>query len=189
MSKASPRFPGTPCRNFRPKVCRVEPPAPPNDLVCYIPLTRGLHAIVDAADYEWLSRYKWYAQACRGGTFYARRNTHPGTMSMHCMIMNPPKGMVVDHINGNGLDNRRCNLRICTQYENKLNSRPRKDSKSRFKGVLPHGDKWRAKVGGQHVGLFDDEVEAAKARDREALRQYGEHVWLNFPLEDEDSDK
>jgi hypothetical protein len=55
------RIPGTPCRNFRGKPYRVEPPQPPNDKVRYIPLTRGLFAIVDTEDYEWLSRYKWQA--------------------------------------------------------------------------------------------------------------------------------
>jgi hypothetical protein len=89
--------------------------------------------------------------------------------------------MVVDHINGNGLDNRRCNLRICTPAQNGLNSRPRVDGKSRFKGVFPHGDRWRAKVGGRHLGLFDDEVEAAKARDRLARKLHGKFARLNFP--------
>ena len=181
--------PGRPCRNFRGKPRRVEPPEPPNDKIRYIPLTRGLHAIVDAEDYERLSQYKWYAAISNNGTFYARRNSPDGVVSMHRTIMQAPDGKVVDHINGNGLDNRRCNLRICTQYENALNSRPRVDSKSRFKGVVPHGDKWRARVGGEHVGLFDDEIEAAKARDREALRQYGEHAWLNFPPKSDESDK
>jgi len=55
--------------------------------------------------------------------------------------------------------------------------------------VVPHGDKWRARVGKEHVGLFDDEIEAAKARDREALRQYGEHAWLNFPPKSDEGDK
>jgi hypothetical protein len=177
-------IPGAPCRNFRGKPLRVDPPQPPNDKIRYIPLTRGLHAIVDAEDYEWLSRYKWHATPSpRGGSFYARRYRGQGAILMHRLIMNPPKGMVVDHINGNGLDNRRCNLRICTQKENTYNSRERVNGTSRFIGVSPRGNKWQAKVGRRYLGIFDDEVQAAKARDREAIRQYGEHAWLNFPPE------
>ena len=182
--------PGRPCRNFRGRPRRVEPPEPPNDKIRYIPLTRGLHAIVDADDYEWLSQYKWYAGrpncACRVD---ARRNTKGGgIMLMHRQIMQAPKGMVVDHINGNSLDNRRCNLRICTQMENTQNSRRHTGAKSRFKGVYPTGDKWyaRIKYKGQmyHLGTFDGEVEAAKVRDRKAIELAGEFAWLNFPPQD-----
>jgi hypothetical protein len=181
---------GGPCRNFRvrpePPV-RVDPPEPPNSKVRYIPLTRGLHAIVDAEDYGWLSRYKWHAQSAgRSGTFYAARNRPGGGLAlMHRMIMRPPRGMVVDHINGNGLDNRRCNLRICTRAQNARNGPKRAGSKFRFVGVYPRGDKWQACVtcnGKDHyLGPFDDEVAAAKARDRLASKLFGEYAWLNLP--------
>jgi hypothetical protein len=175
-------IPAAPCRNFRGKPFRVEPPEPPNDGVRYIPLTRGLHAIVDAKDYEWLSRYKWHANPSnRNGTVYAKRTVGHSAVLMHRMIMRPPKGMVVDHINGNGLDNRRCNLRIVPAAVNAQNRRKRVGGKSRFIGVYPRGKKWGAFVGHRHVGVFDDEVTAAKARDRRALAMYGEHAWLNFP--------
>jgi hypothetical protein len=182
--------PGRPCRNFRAKPCRLDPPEPPNEKIRYIPLTRGLHAIVDAEDYKWLSQYKWYAgRPNRAGRVDARRNTKGGgIMLMHRQIMQAPKGMVVDHINGNSLDNRRCNLRICTQMENTQNSRRHKGARSRFKGVYPIGDKWyaRIKYKGQmyHLGTFDDQVEAAKVRDRKALELAGEFAWLNFPPEE-----
>jgi len=178
---------GSACRNFRPRPYRVEPPQPPNDKIRYIPLTRGLFAIVDAEDYEWLSKHKWHAgRPTRAGKIYARRSTHGGgVILMHRMIMNPPKGMVVDHINGNTLDNRRCNLWVCTQAENIQNGGLHKGAKNRFKGVYPNGRKWyaRVKYKGEtyYLGLFDDEVEAAKARDRKALELYGKHAWLNFP--------
>jgi hypothetical protein len=179
-------IPGTPCRNFRGKPHRVEPPAPPNDKIRYIPLTRGLYAIVDAEDYEWLSQYKWYAGAApHKKTFYARRTIPGGTELMHRMIMRAPKGMVIDHINGNGLDNRRCNLRICTQGENAQNRRVHWGHASRFMGVSRCGSKWQAKIrhnGRQYyLGLYDDEVEAAKARDRKALELLGESAYLNIP--------
>jgi len=174
-------IPHTPCRNFRGKPYRVDPPEPPNDKIRYIPLTRGLHAIVDAEDYEWLSQYKWQAHRTPSGGIYAVHGTSRGQVFMHRMIMRPPEGMVVDHINGNGLDNRRCNLRICTPPENSRNRRKHVDGKSRFIGVSPCGEKWQVFVGRRYVGVFDDEVEAAKIRDREAIKQYGEHAWLNFP--------
>ncbi len=182
------------CRNFRLRPFRTDPPEPPNDKIRYIPLTRGLHAIVDAADYDWLSQYKWYAgKPTRAGKIYARRALPGGgDMFMHRMIMQPPKDKVVDHLNGNSLDNRRCNLLVCTQTENIQNSRPRRDSKSRFRGVYPRGGKWygRIKHKGQvyHVGTFDDEIEAAKARDRKARELYGEHAWRNIPPEEPEAD-
>ena len=179
-----------PCRNFRPKrtpPLRIEPPEPPNDEVAYIPLTRGLFAIVDAADYEELSQYKWYAhQPLRGGTCYACRSSKGRVLWMHREIMKPPEGLVVDHIDGNGLNDRRCNLRICTQLQNSQNNQ-RACGKSRFRGVFPRGEKWEAHV--QHdgepfyLGLFDDEIDAARARDRKAIELAGEFAYLNFPQE------
>jgi len=97
------------CRNFRARrapTVRSAPRESPDPAIRYISLTRGKHAIVDAADYPALARYKWYAQRTdRCSTFYACRNHKGRAISMHRQIMKPPKGMVVDHINGNGLDN------------------------------------------------------------------------------------
>jgi hypothetical protein len=178
------------CRNFRakrPKPVRTVPPDPPDDSVRYIALTKGRYAIVDAADYEVLNRYRWCVSG-KGSRAYAVR-CHKGThISMHRFLMKPPKGMVVDHINGNGLDNRRSNLRICTQQQNLYNSRP-KGKSSRFKG--PCWDKSRQKWiviiryegRNMQIGRFDDEVEAARAYDRKAYELFGEYAWLNFPEE------
>jgi hypothetical protein len=189
------------CENYRkrhwPKGKRARPPKPPNDEIRYIPLTHGLYAIVDAQDYEKLSQHKWYARFHESGkTVYAARTTSYRDQSgrlrsrmilMHREIMNPPDGMVVDHINGNGINNRRCNMRNCTQFQNTHNARPRTDGKSRFIGVDRHRDKWRARVSYKgrkhHVGLFDDQVEAAKARDRKAIELFGQYARLNFPQE------
>jgi hypothetical protein len=184
---------GPACRNFKAKPFRTTPPEPPDDTVRYIPLTRGMHAIVDAADYEWLSQYKWQvAPAATGRSYYAKRVYHKRLILMHREIMNPPKGKFVDHINGNSLDNRRCNLYVCMQTENIQNSRPRCDSKSRFRGVYPRDGKWygRIKHKGQiyHLGTFDDEIEAAKARDRKARELYGEHAWRNIPPDETEAE-
>ena len=101
--------------------------------------------------------------------------------------MNAPKGMVVDHIDGNGLNNRKSNLRICTKAQNVHNSRPRTNTSSKYKGVfwnkankkwsatIHKGDKWT------YIGGFDDEKEAARAYDRKAAEFFGEFAYLNFP--------
>ena len=126
------------CRNFRAQrmpVVRLAPPEPPNDAIRYIPLTRGKFAIVDTADYEWLSQYKWLATGNEKRGFYAGRRVGAKLLLMHREIMQPPAGMVVDHISGNGLDERRANLRVCSQKRNSHNRRPTRWTSSRFKGV------------------------------------------------------
>lgn len=185
--------PSTACRNFRakpaPTVRRV-PPQPPNDQIRYISLTKGKFAIVDAQDYEWLSKHRWRTHEDRSGTCYALRGSARKVIFMHRAIMNPPKGMVVDHIDGNGLNNRRSNLRICSKRQNKYNQRPMKNAGSRFKGVyLAKGksDQWcavvRCKGEAFYLGSFDDEIEAARAYDRKAVELFGEFAYLNFPEE------
>ena len=96
--------PGVPCRNYRPK-----PVLPQGDGVRLIPLGDGFYAYVDAADYEWLSRYTWHLH-----NGYAARREKGRRIFMHREIMQPPKGMVVDHIDGNRINNCRFNLRVCT---------------------------------------------------------------------------
>ena len=177
------------CRNFRRRTqrsARTRPPTSTDPNVRYIPLTKNQFAIVDAADYEWLSRYTWSASHC-GRTFYAARNAGGRPVLMHRLIMKPPKGMVVDHIDGNGLNNRRSNLRICTQAENCRNRRPSSGGSSRFRGVYRCrvADRWIANLSVNnrtvYVGLFADEVEAALARDAAARKHHGPYAWLNFP--------
>jgi len=100
--------------------------------------------------------------------------------------MQTPPGLVVDHINHNPVNNRRGNLRNCTWLENQRNRRFVRN-KSGFVGVYPHGKKWRAvvRIDGKVVyrEVFDDKIEAAKARDRKAYELYGPFAYLNFPDE------
>jgi hypothetical protein len=157
-----------------------------------IPLTRGKFAIVDAADFEWLNRYKWHAQ--KGGrTYYARSQENGKMISMHRVITNAPKGLVVDHINHNGLDNRKANLRICTRTQNARNCLPYRIGVSKYKGVS-----WNRKrkvfiaaisVGGkkQYLGGFKSEIAAAKAYDKKAKELFGRFAFLNFPPEVRDA--
>jgi hypothetical protein len=187
------------CRNFRAKAW--QPPRPKAEKgpatpaydesdpsVRRIPVGRGLFAIVDADDYDKLSKYRWHLFRYARCT-YAVCHTMGRTVYMQRMITRPRKGYVVDHIDGNGLNNRRCNLRVCTPAQNRANTGPRGGT-SRFVGVRRKKDKWAAGIQcrGEHffLGLFDDEVEAAKARDRKAYELHGEYAYLNFP-EDFDS--
>ena len=182
------------CRNFKAKCWnrrRSRPaqdsPDPPTRASCpgvrRIAVGQGLFATVDAADYQKLRKYKWYAHR-HGRTVYAVCHDKGKVIYMHRMILRPRKGYLVDHIDGNGLNNRRCNLRVCTPAQNRANARPCAGS-SRFVGVYRHGDKWRAAIRYRgeyfYLGLFDDEVEAAQARDRKAYALHGERAYLNFP--------
>ena len=87
-----------------------------------IPLTQGKFALVDDADYAWLSKFRWHAHKDKNGVlWYAERNDRtrkPKLVKMHREILNTPKGLVVDHRNCDGLDNRRVNIHTCTIQEN-----------------------------------------------------------------------
>lgn len=152
-----------------------------------IPLTQGKFALVDDADFKWLSRYKWCAwKAPR--TWYVRRLKDE---FMHRRILGLQKGdgIEVDHRNGNGLDNQRHNLRICTRSENTANQRMPKNNTSGYKGVSWDIDrnKWRVMIdkNGKHiyVGLYFCLIKAARAYDSAAVKYFGEYANLNFPDE------
>ncbi len=163
---------------------RLTPPEPPDDAVRYIALTKGMFATVDAADYEWLSQCRWHVSG--RAKVYAACNWKGKRVYMHRLIMNPPPGYVVDHIDGNGLNNRRSNLRICTRMQNQWNRRPTKGT-STFKGVSYNKEmrKWEASIivnkKKYPCGFFDDEIEAALACDRKAWELCGPYARLNFP--------
>jgi len=175
------------CPAFQPKPVPAERPTdlpdPPDDQTALIPLTQNRVALVDRADLIWLSHFKWHAKKI-GDKFYACRTQNGRTILMHREIMQAPKGTIVDHKKDHTLNNRRRNLRICTQAQNRYNSRSR-GNKSGLLGVYPQGDKWYGLVehqGKQHyVGTFLEPAEAARARDRLAFQLFGEFAWLNFP--------
>jgi len=150
-----------------------------------IPLMHGLYAIVDAADYEWLSQHKW---AC-SPSGYAARQENGRTIFMHRQILNAPAGMVVDHIDNSRHNNCRSNLRLCTRRQNLQHLVKHHNCTSRFKGVryCQQRHKWhaRAEFEGEcfWLGSFDDEIEAARAYDRLAVELFGEFAYLNFPEE------
>ncbi|MBP7052683.1 MAG: HNH endonuclease [Phycisphaerae bacterium] len=171
--------PGVVCKNYRRKS------DPPGGDVRLIPLTEGLYAYVDAADYEWLSRWNWHITS--GG--YPARSGRGKQIFMHREIMQPPDGMVVDHADGNKANNCRFNLRVCTRKENQGNLRKQRGACSQFKGVSysrRHGKYFaQCDFGGVHrwLGFCKDEIEAARTYDRAAVEECGEFARVNFPQE------
>jgi hypothetical protein len=107
---------------------------------------------------------------------------------MHRVITNAPAGKVVDHIDRNGLNNRRCNLRICSAADNSRNS-VKKGKSSRYKGVSwnKKNKKWFSSIKYNrkflHIGYFENEIAAAKAYDKMAHKLFGQFAYLNFPKE------
>jgi hypothetical protein len=102
--------------------------------VCEIELTRGYVALVDAQDVEFLQEWKWYARL-NNGIIYAGSKIGERYTFMHRLILSAAKGLGVDHRNGNGLDNRRSNLRLATNSQNQMNRGLQRNNTSGFKGV------------------------------------------------------
>lgn len=154
-----------------------------------IKLSQGKVAIVDDKDYEVLSKYKWYATClkyCKNQ--YAARNVFKNgkktIIRMHRIILNVPDNMQIDHINGNGLDNRRCNLRFCNHAQNQANSK----TKNRYKGVRCRKGtgSWEAYIGENykyiHLGTYGNKEDAAQAYNNAAIKTFGEFARLNKVL-------
>lgn len=142
-----------------------------------------MQVTVDDEDYNTVSLYTWRLQETRSGNVYACSDvpSQGRRIFMHTLIMGT-KG--VDHIDGNGLNNVRSNLRPATASQNAANRKAQGGS-SRYKGVSWHkrSCKWQAQIKRTNLGYFDDEKEAARAYDDAAREDYGEFARLNFPEE------
>lgn len=150
-----------------------------------IPLSKGLFAIVDAADFEWLSRFKWCAHEV-SGRHYAVGRDGKRMRRMGAMIAKPGPGEVVDFRSGDTLDHRRSNLRVCSRADAQRNRQGWPEAASHHKGVFAgHKDRWVAKIRFEgvlhHLGSFASADDAAIAYDVAAKKFFGEFARLNFP--------
>jgi hypothetical protein len=162
-----------------------------------ISLTQGKFALVDDADYEWLNQWKW--QAAKGArtsydVWYAVRceTKRPRKrIFMHRVIMSTPEDMITDHVDHDGLNNQRYNLRSCTKSQNTANSRKRSSQKgtSKYKGVSWNKgvSKWQAEIQGPtkryYLGLFLSAEDAAIIYDKKAIELFGDFAYVNFRSE------
>jgi hypothetical protein len=146
----------------------------------------GKTVLFDDEDYEKISCYSWhlsnhgiylYAQGCKFGNWRIQP-------LMHRLIMEAKPGTFIDHKNHNGLDNRRCNLRECSNSQNIANQMIRKYPKtSVYKGVYKFQDKWKAQISVDNIrfrlGCFDSEKDAAMAYNNAAIQKFGDFALLN----------
>jgi hypothetical protein len=157
-----------------------------------IALTQGKVALVSDEDYDELSIHSWHTVTPHNVSYAVRSERQPGgkvpTYLMHRVIVDAPKGIEVDHINGDGLDNQRSNLRLATHSQNLCNRRLDANNTSGYKGVHwdKQGKKWVAQINnaGRQItlGLFDDIGEAAAAYDEASLKYHGEFGVTNASL-------
>ena len=149
-----------------------------------IQLTKGFIAFVDDVGFNHISLRKWRYHT-NGRTSYAISGQWPNQVFMHHLVLPRKDGFEIDHINGNGLDNRRENLRYVTCSENRYNRGPTKVNSSGYKGVFPHTHGWFARIKVKdkekpiYLGFFKDKVEAAKAYNEAALKYHGEFAYQN----------
>lgn len=174
-----------------------------------VPLTQGLYAKVDPDMFYEVSKYKWYARKSTR-TYYATSTQYQNgircDLHMHRLIMafelnkassnpknlssvlcHPSSGLFIDHINGDGFDNRKANLRLATSTQNNYNRRITSRRTSKYKGVdyRPSKKAYRARITVNkrkiHLGHFPDEISAARAYDTAARKYHKEFAVLNFP--------
>lgn len=156
--------------------------------VAYITLTKGYEAVIDVCDAPLVGQYNWNANV-DGGTVYAQRGAYADgvqkTTRMHRVLMGEPEGMEVDHRDGNGLNNRRSNLRIATKAQNQQNKGMAKRNSSGFKGVswAKRERKWQAQIRLNNknytIGRYRTPEDAHAAYCEASTRLHGEFARHN----------
>ena len=158
-----------------------------------IELSQGRFTLVDDEDYDWLNHWKWSAALnYKTGKYYAQRNevNELGLIRpvlMHRVIMGAAKGQLIDHKNGNSLNNCRYNLRPCTNSQNMANHGPQVNNTSGYKGVAWNkiNKRWIAQIAIMrkitYLGTFTDKADAARAYDKKAYELFGEFAYCNLP--------
>lgn len=163
----------------------------------YINLTQGQSTMVDDEDFEYLNQWGWFAQrdaytlyACRYLPSKENKGKKTRTLlRLHRVIMDAPKGAVVDHIDGNGLNNQRSNLRVCSLSQNQRNSRKQCNNTSGYKGVSWHKGRrmWQAQIVVNnkkvYLGAYDYVTDAALAYNAGAIKYFGEFARLNIVVD------
>jgi hypothetical protein len=161
-------------------------PTYPTQRMKIIPLTQGKVVIVDDEDFEKVNNYRWRTLNGRSGyACYAISGQTPNHILMHRLIMGATVDQQIDHKNGNGLDNRKANLRPCNHIQNQCNRGIPNNNTSGFKGVSwdRDADKWRAYITVNKkrisLGKFTSVIEASKAYDKSALTHFSQFAFIN----------
>lgn len=146
-----------------------------------IVLRDGSEVIVDDEDFEKVSKHRWYLMKSTNKTSsYAVRKSGRKNVLMHREILHAPKLTICDHINGNGLDNRKANLRLCTREQNARNRRLNSNSKTGLKGVYKNGKKYRAQIRycntKVYLGRFSTPEEAYEEYKHVARQLFGDYL-------------
>lgn len=153
-----------------------------------IPLTQGKFALIDDEDYSIISLFKWCANKDKDDYYAHTKICFPNEkicIKMSRLIANAPTDKQVDHRNHNTLDNRKQNLRICTNQQNSMNRKAYKNTSSKYKGVhfTKTTNKWKAEIyiSGKkiHIGYFHEEDAAAQAYNFMAHKYHGEFAYYN----------